>query len=118
MKITVKKVISILILLLVGITFVVLNGWLPIKSQNTHPSCDQLPSVGEVANALEKNEDFIKEIESLSENIQVEVGQPCSNDQDRALVQITYVTKSEEKSIRHLITIREGFGVPIHLVKQ
>ncbi|MBU5440326.1 hypothetical protein KQI42_20225 [Tissierella sp. MSJ-40] len=118
MKLTFKKIICIIIILFLGVAFALINGWLPISSKNTHPPCDQLPSVAEVTEALADHKSFVKEIESLGRNIQVEVGLPCSDNQDRALIQIKYKSKSEEKAIRNLIEINEGFGVPIHLVKR
>lgn len=118
MKLTFKKTISISIILLLGVALALINGWLPISSKNTHPPYDQLPSVAEVTEALAKHRSFAKEIESLGENIQVEVGLPYSDGQDRALIQIKYKSKSEEEAIRNLIEISEGFGVPIHLVKR
>lgn len=118
MKLTFKKTISIIIVLLLGVALALNNGWLPKSSKNTHPPCDQLPSVAEVTEALANNKSFAKEIEGLGKNIRVEVGLPCSDDQKRALIQIKYKSKSEEKAIRNLIEISEGFGVPIYLVKR
>lgn len=118
MQLNVKKIIGItLAFLLLGAALALFNGWLPMASKNSYPTCESLPSVSEAIKALENNKDFAKRIENLGENIQVEVEQPCSNDQDRALIQVTYKSKSDEKAIRHLITISEGFGVPIHVVK-
>ena len=119
MKLNSKKTIGlILMFLLLGVAVLLLSGVLPLTSKNTHPPCEKLPSVEEAIQALENNKDFTREIESLGSSILVEVEQPCTDDQKRALIQVTYQSKSEEKAIRHLITKSEGFGVPIHLVKR
>ncbi|KZM57208.1 MAG: hypothetical protein C6W58_10450 [Bacillaceae bacterium] len=118
MKTTYKRVISVIMMILITVAFVLIMVGYPMPSKNAHPPCEQLPSVQEVAKALDDHQDFVKKIENIGKNIQVEVGQPCSDDSDRALIEVTYDSKDEEESIRELIKNSEGLGVPIYLVKR
>ncbi|KYC65191.1 hypothetical protein B4100_2257 [Heyndrickxia coagulans] len=45
------------------------------------------------------------------------MGRPCSKDQNRGLVMVKYGTKTERKAIDDLLSRRNGFGVPVYLVK-
>ena len=119
MKSTSKIIISVIVsLLLLGGAFAYINGWITASPKDTHPPCDELPSVAEATVALEIHENFVKEIEKLGDGIKVEVGKPCPDDLDRGLVQVSYNSKSERNSINNLLTRSEGFGVPVHLVKR
>ncbi|WP_232699192.1 hypothetical protein [Brevibacillus daliensis] len=119
MKSTSKIIISVIVglLLLVG-AFAFLNGWITASPKDTHPPCDQLPTVAEVTVALDNHENFAKEIEELGDGIKVEVGKPCPDNQERGLVLVRYESKSERNAINNLLTHSEGFGVPVHLEKR
>lgn len=117
MKSTTKIIIGVVGLLLVVGAVALLNGWIPV-SRDTHPPCDQLPTVAEVNTALASHQGLAEEIKSLSDDITVEVGKPCSDDQDRGLVMVSYGSKSERDAIADLLSRRDGFGVPVHLVKR
>ncbi len=119
MKSNLKIIIGgVAVLLLIVGAFALLNGWIPVSSKDTHPPCEQLPTIAEATEALETNQSFAKEIEGLGDGIVVEAGQPCSNGQDRGLVMVSYDSKSERDAIRNLLTNSEGFGVPVYLVKR
>ncbi|MBS4222403.1 hypothetical protein [Lederbergia citrea] len=119
MKSTSKIIISVIVsLLLLGGSFAYINGWITASPKDTHPPCDQLPSIAEATVALENHENFAKEIEKLGDGIKVEVGKPCPDDQDRGLVQVSYNSKSERDAISELLSRSEGFGVPVHLEKR
>lgn len=121
MKSTSKIIISVIVclLLLVGaLAFLNLNGWITASPKDTHTPCGQLPTVAEATAALDNHEKLAKEIEELGDGIKVEVGKPCPDDQDRGLVLVSYDSKSERNVIKNLLTHREGFGVPVHLVKR
>lgn len=119
MKSTTKIIISVIVglLLLVG-AFTFTNGWILTSPKDTHPPCDKLPSVAEATAALENHENLAKEIEKLEDGIKVEVGKPCSDDQERGLVSVSYDSKAERDAINNLLSRREGFGVPVHLLKR
>jgi len=117
MKSGTKIIIGVVGLLLVVGAVALLNGWIPV-SRDTHPPCDQLPTVAEVNAALTSHQDLAEEIKALSNDITVEVGKPCSDDQDRGLVMVSYGSKSERDAIADLLSRRDGFGVPVHLVKR
>lgn len=102
-------------LLLVGVAH--LNGFFP-SSRDTHPPCDQLPTVAEATAALAGHQDLAEEIKALGDGIEVEVGKPCPNDQDRGLIMVSYGSKSERDAIADLLSRSEGFGAPVHLVKR
>ncbi|MFD1436363.1 hypothetical protein ACFQ5F_15840 [Kroppenstedtia eburnea] len=104
------------LLLVVG-AFVLLNGWISVSS-DTHPPCDQLPSVAEATAALASNQSLAEEIKALGDGIAVKVGKPCPEDQDRGLVMVSYGSRSERDAIADLLSRRDGFGVPVHLVKR
>ncbi|GIP37164.1 hypothetical protein J31TS4_04440 [Paenibacillus sp. J31TS4] len=108
---------SVGLFLLAGV-FAFINGWIPTPPKDTHPPCDQLPTVAEATAALENHEQFAKEIEKLGEGIEVEVGKPCKNDQERGLVLVRYDSKPERDAINKLLSRSEGFGVPVHLEKR
>ncbi|MGN1400421.1 MAG: hypothetical protein ACI4XL_02865 [Bacillus sp. (in: firmicutes)] len=119
MRLTTKKIIAIAVaLLLVGGSVAYLNGWITLSSKDTHPPCEQLPTVAEAALALENNQDLAEEIKALGDGIAVEVGEVCPDNQDRGLIKVSYATKSEHNSIADLLSRREGFGVPVHLEKR
>ncbi|PCK72199.1 hypothetical protein PL1_0751 [Paenibacillus larvae subsp. larvae B-3650] len=117
MKSASKIIIGIVIgsLLVVG-AVALLNGWIPV-SRDTHPPCDQLPTVAEATAALASHQGLAKEIKALGDGIAVEVGKPCPDDQDRGLVMVSYASRSERDAIADLLSRRDGFGVPVHLVK-
>ncbi|WP_163117124.1 hypothetical protein [Bacillus subtilis] len=118
MKSTTKIIIGVVVglLLVVGVV-AFLNGWIT-GSRDTHPPCDQLPNVTEANEALAKNQDLVEEIKALGDGITVKVGKPCSDDQNRGLVLVSYDSKSEHDAISDLLSQRDGFGVPVHLVKR
>ncbi|MBB4826116.1 hypothetical protein HNO89_003353 [Sporosarcina luteola] len=119
MKSTSKMMISMIVgLLLLGGVCVFITGSFMRSVKDTHPPCDQLPSVADATVALENHKDLIKKIENLGGGIQVEIGKPCPDDQNRGLVQVSYETKLERDSVDELLTRSEGFGVPVHLVKR
>ena len=119
MKSTSKIIISVIAaLLLFGGAFALINGWLTASPKDTHPPCDQLPTVAETTTALDNHKKIVEKIESLGDGIKVEVGKPCPDDQERGLVLVSYTSKSERDAINNLLTHSEGFGVPVHLVKR
>lgn len=119
MKSTSKIIISVIVgLLLLIVAFAFINGWITASPKDTHPPCDQLPTVAEVTAALDNHENFAKEIEKLGDGIKVEVGKPCPDDQERGLVLVRYDSKSERDAINKLFSRSEGFGVPVHLEKR
>ncbi|GIN86166.1 hypothetical protein J6TS2_25520 [Heyndrickxia sporothermodurans] len=118
MKSATKIIIGIVVgLLLVVGAVALLNGWIPV-SRDTHPSCDQLPTVAEATAALASHQGLAKEVKALGDGIAVEVGTPCPDDQDRGLVMVSYGSRSERDAITDLLSRRDGFGVPVHLVKR
>lgn len=108
-------VVACLILAVGAVAF--LKGWIPI-SRDTHPPCDQLPTVAEASAALAGHQDLAEEIKALGDGIEVEVGKPCPDDQDRGLIMVTYGSKAERDAIADLLSRSEGFGVPVYLVKR
>lgn len=116
-----KSSYKIIIVVVVGLLLVggvlLLNGWFS-GSKDTHPPCEQLPSVDEAADALDNHQDLSEEIEALGDGITVEVGLPCSDDQSRGLVMVKYNSKAERNAIDGLLSQSNGFGVPVHLVKR
>jgi hypothetical protein len=94
-----------------------LGGVLP-SSSDTHPPCEELPTVAEATAGLAANQALADDIEALGDGISVRVGMPCPDGQDRALIEVTYRSKSEREAIGRLLTHRDGFGVPVHLVKR
>lgn len=118
MKSVSKIIIGVVVcLLLVLGAFILLNGWISV-SKDEHPSCDQLPTVVEATEALSSHQDLVGEIKALGDDIAIEVGKPCPDDQDRGLVLVSYGSKSERDAIADLLSRRDGFGVPVHLVKR
>ncbi|MCY8550057.1 hypothetical protein [Bacillus haynesii] len=118
MKSATKIIIGVVVgLLLVVGTVAFLNGWITV-SRDTHPPCDQLPNVTEANAALARHQDLVEEIKALGDDITVEVGKPCPDDQNRGLVKVSYGSRSEHDAISDLLSRRDGFGVPVHLVKR
>ncbi|GEN31519.1 hypothetical protein HNQ35_001930 [Cerasibacillus quisquiliarum] len=114
LKITISVIIG-LVLILGG--FGLLNGFFS-GEKDAHPPCEQLPKKEKAIEALNSHQTLVEEIKALGDGIEVEVGTPCSDDKDRGLVMIIYDSKSERDAISTLLGNREGFGVPIHLVKR
>jgi hypothetical protein len=101
-------------LLVAGIGAVLLYGLIP-TSGDAHPPCDQLPTVAEATSGLAGNPGLADEIEGVGDGVAVEVGKPCSEGEDRALVKVTYESDSERDAIRDLLMRGDGFGVPVYL---
>lgn len=118
MKLTAKIIISAAGLLLCAGIFAVINGWIPSSPKDTHPPCEQLPTVTEATTALDNHEEFALAIERQGEGITVEVDRPCPDDQERGLILVKYALKSERDDINQFLSNSEGFGVPVHLVKR
>lgn len=116
MKLTYKIIGIVAVLLLVAGAVALLNGWVPV-TRDTHPPCDQLPTVAEATAALASHQGLAEEIIALGDGITVEVGKPCP-DQDRGLILVSYGTRSERDAIAGLLSRSEGFGVPVYLVKR
>ena len=95
----------------------VVTGVLLRGETSAHPPCDQLPAVTEVEDALAAHPSLVQELEHLGDNVQVTVGEPCGTGTDQALVQVTYAEKSERDAIDSTLGQREGFGVPVYVVK-
>lgn len=94
-----------------------LHGLFP-SSKDTHPPYDQLPPIAEVTEALDRHQGLAEEIKALGDGITVEVSKPFPEHQDRGLIMVSYHSKSERNAIADLLRQREGFGVPVHLVKR
>lgn len=67
---------------------------------------------------LSRHQDLVEEIKALGDDITVEVGKPCPDDENRGLVIVSYGSRSEHDAISDLLSRRDGFGVPVHLVKR
>lgn len=120
MKLSGKKIKKIIISVVVGLLIVgaaLLNGFFS-SSKDTHPPYDRLPSVAEATEALARHQSLAEEIKALGDGIAVEVGTPFPDHQDRGLIIVSYRSKSERNAIVDLLSQREGFGVPVHLVKR
>lgn len=117
-----KSVVKILIGIIGGLILIVgamtfLNGW-NLMPRDTHPPCEKLPTVEKARVALANHQDLIEEIKGQGVGILVEVGRPCPKDQSRGLVMVSYTSRSERDAVANLLRDREGFGVPVHLVKR
>jgi len=117
MKKVFKSMIIVIGILIVVSAFAYTNGWFSV-TKDTHPPCGQLPNVNKVTKELADHQELAEEVKTMGENIAVEVGKPCSNDQSQALIQVRYDKKSERDAISNLLSRRDGFGVPVHLVKR
>ncbi|MBB5960703.1 hypothetical protein FHS29_007331 [Saccharothrix tamanrassetensis] len=84
---------------------------------DTHPPCEQLPTAAEATSGLSSNQALVDEIKALGKSTSVNVGKPCPAGQDRALIEVTYRSDSERDAISNLLGSRNGFGVPVYLVK-
>lgn len=106
-----------IILLLAGGGWMLLNGYFSSAS-STYPACTQLPTVETAEKALAEHKNFAEEIKKIGDHIEVKVGTSCTEDQTRGLIEVIYKTKAEHKAIDELFGQREGFGVPVYLVKK
>jgi len=103
--------------LLIVVFVMFLNGGIPV-SKDTHPPCEQLPTVADVTVALAENQDLAKQIQSIGNDIVVEVGKPCTDAKERGLVLVSYGSKVDRDAIANLLSRSKGFGVPVHLEKR
>ncbi|MEV6927832.1 hypothetical protein AB0M46_25485 [Dactylosporangium sp. NPDC051485] len=118
MRLTSKIAIGAVVVAVIGTgAAAVLGGGFPMPG-DTHPPCAQLPTAAEANAALARNQALAHDIEALGAGISVGVGSPCPKGQDRALIQVTYESKSERDAIGGLLTRRDGFGVAVHLVER
>lgn len=120
MKLTNKKTKKIIIgivagLLVVGVVF--LNGLFQ-SPRDIYPPYDKLPTVAEATAALAEHQDLAEEIKALGNGIVVEVGTPYPDHPDRGLIMVSYSTRNERNAIVDLLSQRDGFGVPVHLMKR
>ncbi|WP_350342967.1 hypothetical protein PRVXT_002236 [Proteinivorax tanatarense] len=116
MRITYKIIIAVAVLLVI-VGAAALNG-LFSSPKDTHPPYDQLPTVVEVTEALDRHQDLAEEIEALGDGITVKVGKPFPEHQDRGLILVSYSSRAERGAIGDLLKQSEGFGVPVHLEKR
>ena len=117
MKLSNKKIMIGVVVGLLVVGFALLNG-LFSSSRDTHPPYDQLPTVAEAMEALAGHQELAEEIKALGDGIAVKVGQPFPEHSDRGLIRVSYRLRSERNAIMDLLGQREGFGVPVHLVKR
>lgn len=106
-----------IIFLLVTGAFAILNGVFP-GTKETHPPCNQLPTVTEVDQAMENNQKFVEKIEALGDGVQVHLDKPCDKDTNRGLIKVSYSSNSEHKAISNLLNLNEGLGVPVYPMKR
>lgn len=94
------------------------TGVLPIPGQQAapHPPCAELPTRTEVADALTEHDDLVTQIQSVGAQVSVDVGSPCADQPDRALVRITYDDEAERDRIDSIME-RSGFGVPAQVIE-
>ncbi|TDC43568.1 hypothetical protein [Micromonospora sp. KC213] len=118
MSLVSKIAIGAVLVVAVGAGTAAVLGGVFAMSSDTHPPCEELPTTAEATAALTKNQALATDIETLGKGISVDVGSPCPKGQDRALIQVTYGSKSERESIDSLLGRRDGFGVPMYLVEK
>lgn len=94
------------------------TGIVPVPGQEAapHPPCQDLPTRAEVTDALTTHDDLVREIQAVGAQVQVDVGAPCSNEPDRALVRITYNEADDRDRINDVMS-KSGFGVPAQVEK-
>ncbi|MEV4465863.1 hypothetical protein AB0J51_19835 [Micromonospora echinofusca] len=117
MRLIFKIVIGVVAVAVLGAGAAAVLGVLSMSS-DTHPSCEELPTAAEATVALTRNQALAEDIEALGDGISVGVGKPCPEGQDRALIQVTYGSKSEREAVGRQLADRDGFGVPVHLVRR
>lgn len=116
MKFRLVIVVGACAVLLVGVAALAVLGGVFVTSRDTHPPCEELPTRAEAAAGLARHRALADEIEALGKGVSVRVGTPCSDGQDRALIEVTYGSDAQRDAIRDLLARRDGFGVPVHLV--
>lgn len=89
------------------------TGVVPVPGQQAapHPPCEELPTRAEVEDALITHDDLVREIQAVGAKVQIDVGTPCSDEPDRALVRITYTEGADRDRIDNVMS-KSGFGVP------
>ncbi|WP_079513952.1 hypothetical protein [Rossellomorea marisflavi] len=107
----------IVVLLVLAGSFAMVNGFFS-SEEDTHPPCGKLPKQSEVNDAIETHPDMVNDIEALGEDVIVNVGTPCENFEDQALIEVLYDSKADREAISNYLGRSEGFGVPVHLVKR
>ena len=118
MKLSTKIVSGVVAASVLGGAAVVVLGAGFSRSTDAHPPCDQLPTVAAAAAGLAGNQGLAEQIKALHDGIAVEVGTPCADEPDRALIMVSYSERSERDAIRDVLKHGDGFGVPVHLVKR
>lgn len=95
------------------------SGVLPVPGQDAapHPPCEELPSRGEVDDALAQNPGLVEDLESIGSSVSVETGLPCDDQPDRALVRIIYTSGDQRGQIDTLLQ-QDTFGVPAQVIQQ
>jgi hypothetical protein len=122
MKRPVKRIFVVItgaLVLVGGITVaLVIGGFLGAGETVAYPPCNELPSVASADSALASHANFAAALTAVGPEVEVSVGTPCKDNADAALIQVTYKTKDQREAIGAIINTRDGFGVPVYLVKQ
>jgi hypothetical protein len=116
MKLASRIVIGVAIVTLAGVGGAAAFGGIFLPSTDAHPPCKELPTAAEATEGLAGNPALIRDIEALGDGVSIAVGMPCPG-QDRALIEVAYQSSRERESVGDLLGQRDGFGVPVHLVK-
>ncbi|XBH21208.1 hypothetical protein V5R04_13460 [Jonesiaceae bacterium BS-20] len=100
-------------LLLVTGGALVLAGVIPNASVDTHPPCDQLPTMAQVEAAIAANPNIVAQLSNQGPGISVRADSPGCEGKDQFLISVSYKTDDEYAGIREVLEQSNGFGVPV-----
>jgi len=87
------------------------------RSQDSRPSCEQLPSRAAVEAALSAHRELVNRLTALGPGVTVNVLTPCAGQPQRALVGVIAGTRAEQDAVRRVLTQETGFGVPAQVLQ-
>ncbi|EIT83648.1 hypothetical protein A374_19050 [Fictibacillus macauensis ZFHKF-1] len=114
LKVTIGLVVGALIVVGIYVYF----NYYSASAREARANCNKLPDVSEVKQVMNEHFYVIKQIKKVGKNIKVEVGKPCSNDENRAVVQIMYHTEKEFEVINQLLNEDGNRSVPIRFYRR
>ena len=94
---------------------IVLGGIFPLGGGNTHPPCEQLPTAAQSRDALEGNPRLVSQLKEAGSGVAVRVESPGCDNENQALIDVTYSTEEEHDHIDAVLTRSDGFGVPVYV---
>lgn len=119
MKTVVATTVTVVGSLVVTAAVLMGSGVLPALSRHEppHPPCDQLMTKSQVQQTLRDHADFASRIRAVGSDITIRIVTPCTDQPDKALVNVQYGSDDEKAKIDDVFAHGSGFGTAATVTK-